>query len=424
MSYLIDKSTGRPNVLSLALVTLVVMYLATTGFGAALFTTEIGKEQLGAFIGGDVPFGWMSTIGTPVYWTLLLSLVILVPPFAIAANLAASRFFPRPPAFDVPLWVPVLLFSALAGFCIYQLADAGGLTAREAWDHSICYTGKIERRAALLKLLGNTYYNFAYSSLPILGCFVLAKAILQRSRAALVVFFLLSAVIFWIEICTVMKAPAILYVGFIALTMILCGVGIIRTLGVMIPIAAGMFLGLSAMQYCDRSENNEPFKKMGSGHFLTNAAFRMAGSFPYYVQTFSDSSERCGFELPRSISPTVTRCYPPTKIFRAMYPSINYVVGFAPAPAQVAAYAEVGMLYALFVPAMIGIIIGALAFFARGASPLSVTAGVALCIYAYYVTQASMTGALLHSYGLFWLLLPLFVMIAVSLSRRRATASE
>ncbi len=208
----------------LALFTLIGMYTATTAIGAALFTTEFGRNQLQIFIGPEpVPFGWMTTLGSPLYWALLLSLVVIAPIVALATERTAGRFLPERIAVDIPTWVPIIISAFLVAWCIYKLATAGALSGHELWDRSITFSQKMERRAELARLLGNQYYAFVYSSLPILASFLPAKVGLQADRLALGAFFILSATLCWLDIVILMKAPIIVYVGLVALTLILSG---------------------------------------------------------------------------------------------------------------------------------------------------------------------------------------------------------
>ena len=66
---------------------------------------------------------------------------------------------------------------------------------------------------------------------------------------------------------------------------------------------------------------------------------------------------------------------------------------------------------------------GALAFFANGDDPFSVTLCVAGCVFAYYLTQTSFTGSIIDSYGLLWMVLPLAIMKAMN-SRASVIASR
>lgn len=333
----------------------------------------------------------------------------------------------------------------MVAYCIIKLALAGGLTAHEFFDRMACYQEKIERRAELTHLLGNQYYSFAYSSLPIISCYLLARRLLLRDRIAGAAFVLLSAIIAWLDFAMMMKAPVLIYIGFVSLTLVLCGFGWIRTLGLVTPVALGLFLVMSNLQYCDHERalwqkpgqpaatlpmQIPPYEPAPSTkastittpldkalEFLLSIPLRMASTFPYYVQEFSDPTQRCGIEIPKF----PTDCYAPVKVFKLMYPSISFVTGYAPAPAQVAAFAESGIIWATIVLIIGGAIIG------TGASllgdrrdPLACATAVAICVFCYYFTQSSLTGSLVHSYGLIWLLLPVIMIRAASYVRNEA----
>ena len=442
----------RSRPVHLALATLIFIYLGTTGIGAAIATTGFGRAQLQEFFSvSPVPFDWLKTLGSPLYWTLLLQPILIVPVVALVAERATERLAPSLALPDLPTWIAVGLASLFAAFCIYKLAEAGGLSAHEAWDRSFCYQQQITRRVELMQLLGNRFYAFAYSSLPVVAFFLLAKGILQKSRSALFAFAVLSAIIAWLYIAMIMKAPLVIYVGLCALTVVLCRFtwrsAAVATL-IAVPLAAGIYFGLSALQICPTEHaawqiKEQPEAPAAAGNpvaapssapthlaqpsdkivrFSRNAVFRMASAFPYYVQTFSNPEERCGVELPLALASQ--RCYPPTKMFKIIFPSVDYVTGFAPAGATLTAYAELGLFYSFVVAVIVGAIIGFISVFAGTGDPLRVTIGVALCMFCYYVTQSSLTGSLIHSYGLIWLLLPILIMITASATlsqSRRAT---
>jgi len=377
---------------------------------------------------------------------------VIAPIVALLTERAVGRFFTERTAIDVPTWVAVVISAFLVAWCVYKLAAAGALSAQELWDRSVAFSQRMERRVELIRLLGNQYYAFAYSSLPILASFLLAKAVLQRDRVAFAAFCILSAILLWLDLAIIMKAPIIIYIGLIALTLILCRCGAIRSLAATVPIAVVLYFSLTLLQFSDLQLDRWPGETKAatwsnatmppgammpmapSGaiapiapswdapkpttlsvienrvlYLLRSATFRMASSFPYYVQTFAEPDQRCGLEIPK----LSLACFAPTKVFRLMYPKINYVTGFAPAPANVSAYAELGITYTFVATAICGGIIGLLAFFARGRDPLSISIGAATCIYAYYVSQVSLTGSLLDAYGLFYLLLPVAAMMAV-----------
>lgn len=415
----------------LALFVLVAAYLATTGVGAAIIPTSFGHQQLAAFMYPEsVPFSSLTTMGTPIYWLVLFSIIFIVPPAALATEASFRRLAPKSKSIFIPTWIPVVFAGLISAFCIYKLALAGGLTAHEVWDHGVCFEAKMQRRTELFQLLGNRYYSFCYSSLPILGSFLLAKFVLNNDRLAGATFVGISILLAWFDIAMIMKAPLIIYVGVVALTLIICGVGILRTLAMTVPVAMAIYLTLSTLQFCEhqtaswnvdvgnaRSSSSQSEKTLTyKASYMTRAAtFRMAASFPYYIQKFSDPTERCGLEVPPLLVflPRQT-CFPPIKIFNLMYPSIHYVQGYAPAASNVSAYSELGIGYSLIAMTLAGMIIGALSFFAHARNALSISITVATCIFSYYLTQVSLTGSILDSYGLLWMVLPLVLAITLT----------
>lgn len=170
--------------------------MATVGIGAALFPFEFGQRELSAFMWpADVPLATMTTLGAPSYWALLFSTAILIPAIAFATERSATRTLPVRTQPPVAVWIPITLATLLSSYCLYKLAAAGGLTMHEVWDRSVCYVEKMERRTELMRLLGNRYYAFAYSSLPIIGSFLLAKAVMRKDRVALMGFGAVSIVL-------------------------------------------------------------------------------------------------------------------------------------------------------------------------------------------------------------------------------------
>jgi hypothetical protein len=66
-----------------------------------------------------------------------------------------------------------------------------------------------------------------------------------------------------------------------------------------------------------------------------------------------------------------------------------------------------------------GLTIGGLAAFSFGKKSIAgVAIGAIACLYAYYVSQSSLAGSLLDSYGLVWLLLPVMIVVAIGAFNR------
>ncbi|MGL9620802.1 hypothetical protein QRQ56_22570 [Bradyrhizobium sp. U531] len=450
---------------SLAVGVAVAAYIMTSG-AAALIPFPVGQEQLGLlFFPEKVPYAWMTSLGSVTYWFLFLLTPVVVPIAAIATERAFSSAgisFSD----EVPLWIPLALAGAMIAFCVYKLAQAGGLSASEAWNQSMCYEQKILRRVELFKLLGNKYYSFVYSSLPIVGCYLLARGLLKREKLSLGACAALSLVVLWLDVATIQKAPALLYVLVLGLTLALSGFGLVRTAIVTVAAGGTIYLALALSQFCvvpepekpvrppaplaspqiqphsmplagpDNSstlgpQTSEPRSQSTSDgksrereihevvrkatEILRASIFRMAVGIPYYVQIFSDPDQRCGIVRPvvRGIL-APQPCYPATKVFAAIYPVITYTTGSQPAGVSLSGYAEGGLFYAVLATVIAGSLIGLISVLARGNDPMSIAMQVAACLYAYYVTQVPLTATLLDSYGLVWLIAPLVTIRALT----------
>ncbi|MDE2376685.1 hypothetical protein [Bradyrhizobium sp.] len=446
----------------------VVAYLATSG-GAALIPFKFGQDQLRLFFfPRAIQFEWMTTLGRPIYWLLFLLTIVVLPVAAIVTEKgmgSVTLLFP-----ELPLWIPLLLAGAMIAFCVFKLAQAGGLSASEAWDPRLCYEDKILRRVELFRLLGNRYYSFVYSSLPIIGCYLLARGLIGREMASIVAFIVVSSIILWLDVATIQKAPPLLYVLVIGLTLMLSGFGLVRSTIVTVGVGGAIYLVLALNQFCTAETNSRNLRAIAMSldvarqatslqpplgapelpgpvaparspaaasspsnppsiqsdgtaaaerdgmidkgiWLLRSAVFRMAVSFPYYVQIFADPAQRCGVVLPPLGSLVAPRpCYPGTKVFPVMYPEVKYTTGSQPAGVSLSGYAEAGPPYAVLATVIAGVFIGLLSAVARGTDPASVVLQVVCCLYAYYVTQVPLAGTLLDSYGLFWLVAPIAAM--------------
>jgi hypothetical protein len=75
-----------------------------------------------------------------------------------------------------------------------------------------------------------------------------------------------------------------------------------------------------------------------------------------------------------------------------------------PAPAHVEAYAQGGLMFAVFVTVLLGIMIAAVARLraAAGRSAVWHAFYIQSLVMLYYLTQTSIRGALWDSYGLYW----------------------
>src|SRR5450759_961164 len=115
--------TVRP--IYLAVFILVSAYVATTGIGAMIFTTDLGRGQLDIFLGRKIDYSEMPVIGSAFYWAMLASLIIISVPVALLTERGCTARFTFRKPIDIPTWIPVALGLGLVTFCFAKLAMAG-----------------------------------------------------------------------------------------------------------------------------------------------------------------------------------------------------------------------------------------------------------------------------------------------------------
>ena len=410
----------------------LLAYGVTVVAGAGFLLDESGQAQLKLHM-SRFSADSFTTLGGGLYWALLLAPLPLLPVFALAgAKLCELNPVAYLRAIVTELHVSNSLLYALltvmAGFCFYKLWIAGALDPSLLFDRSTCLDAKTMRRAELIPLLGNRYYTLAHASIPVVSIMLLAKYVLTGNRYSLAGFVIGGSIVMWLDISMFMKAPLVIFFGLIAATLIMCGKSVVKTIVMTVPPAMAIFAAISLGQYCKQYEqallqrtNPKPTEHVVRGEptavaeptallnriplFVTalarGAFFRMAQGYPFYVEVFSNPDERCGIEAPHVPLMPDQSCFPPIKIFGVMYPRIRNVVGYAPAPVHVAAIAEAGPWYSLLAMMICGLTIGGLAAFSSGKKSIAgVAIGAIACLYAYYVSQSSLAGSLLDSYGL------------------------
>ena len=132
----------------LATATLLVAYVGTSGVGAALFPSKFGQHQLAAFLWPETVNFDAAILGSPTYWTHLLSLAVIAPITALMVGSAVGRFTPNLTIPKIPMSIPIALATLMIAYCLYKLAAAGALSAQAAMDRSLCYEGKIYAHGA------------------------------------------------------------------------------------------------------------------------------------------------------------------------------------------------------------------------------------------------------------------------------------
>jgi hypothetical protein len=456
----------------LPLLTYFAAYIGTTVIGASMLFDDLVLQQFRLFLPSFHPQDF-ATLDSPLYWTLLVAPFVLVPLGArIGSAVAGRRPFDRleryVPANDLGV---VRVFYALAflgaAWCAWKLLTTHNLFPDSLADRSIGCRDRITKRIQLITELRYFYYVFAYAVLP-MGTAVAMFRWMQLNRAGdFALFLTLLIVTTYLNSVIYMKASLIVFIGTLLLACVVAKNAswrhylVLGSLAILAFVAAELALGCyakvpvtppsgeeaaefvhdprdpnaapsiarstgmpAATRLSDMPPENLPSRSLSfdqkiepsriAAGLLRSPVFRMAASFPYYVEIFSDPGERCGIETNRLPLLPRERCFAPTKVFPRMYPDVTFVQGFAPAPAHVSAFAEAGLGYSFVVLVLGGFILGfSWRLSLHRASPLFWAIGTATCVFAYYLSQVSLTGALTYSHGLVWYFAPLALSAAI-----------
>jgi hypothetical protein len=443
------------------LLTYFIAYTATTVIGAAALLDETGLREFRLhqpmFRPEDYPL-----IGSATYWLLLLAPFFLVPVGAALGFRAADiKLVNRSAAFVTNEESPIVLIvysivCACAGYCLWKLISTNAYFPDLYFDRTLYCNPRLLRRTELFTELRYLYYAFAYAVIPIGATVALLSWKDGGGRFHAGMFVVLLAAALYFNFVLYMKANLVIVLLTLLLACIVAKVSLRFQIGLGSAVVACLLL-MQALLGCyvpdylrssapvntvlaestvpqehDRlfednrsaiifAADSQPARAQPASIqvvgdaavvFVRSAVFRMAASMPYYVQIFSNPDERCGIEsnslplLPRE------SCYPAKKVGARINPS--EIQAFQSAPAHIHAYAELGPGYAVIVLLLGGSILGFSWGIARKAqSPLFWSAGAAVCVFAYYLTQASLVGALTHSYGLVWYLFPLLMAVVI-----------
>jgi hypothetical protein len=424
--------------------TFVLAYGATTVVGATFLLDPFGQIQFQYFMGTDT-VQYMTTLGSASYWSLLLMPLILTPIGSIIGyklsqpmTSGVADSFVR-----LRLWLPstALLLVPLTAYCAYKLWLSDALVPWAALDSKICIEEKIQRRMDLINSLGNHVYKILYTAIPILVALTLAAAVQRKKREPLILTGLSILLGTWLCVALYMKAPILIILIGAAVAGIAAGISSVIVLPTTIAVGAVIFITLSVTQVCKTPSLTSIVYHLPIGKSPAEAVrlklappgedasvdqkvlyyavqiarapvFRMAAGFPYYIDIFSNPTERCGIWAPHILP---SSCFPPIKAYEVAYPFKPHgTTGYLPAPVNTSALAEAGYMYSVAATLLVGFILGLISTFCGYKTPFSVAATVAACIFAYYASQVSLTASLVDSYGLVWLALTIFVIWFVS----------
>lgn len=407
------------------LAALIGAWLFSTAVGAVFIMLPGGLEALRSFLGHLDP-AIPAIVGTPTYLALLFAPFVLWPVFGIAGVALGNRLLgwtgvPRTIALSSRLLWGMLLIAAT--YCALKLWHAGGLYPAPLLEGA-SYNEQMIERARLMTELRFTFYAVTYAVIPTICASFFARYLKDRTAGDLMGFVLTYLFYLYLIFVIYLKSP--LLVVFIMLAVValasrarLWWLLVLGVLSVSSFLAMQILIGgtaptdIAAMP----PQTQTPVDSSSSNRIesaviatVRGVQLRMASAYPYYLAIFADETQRCGIEsnsLPLLPEPS---CQIPVKVFKAMYPQINWTVGYAPAAAHVSAYGEIGIGYSLLVMCLSGFSVGLFgATAAYGKGPFFAVLTAVTCVFAYYMTQVPLLGALTYSHGLIVFLLPLAV---------------
>ncbi len=430
----------------------ICAYTGTTVIGAVGVLTPYGLEQAKIFLPEFAP-DRMQTFGSALYLAVLFGPLLVVPAFALIGQRAGKvllRGFPQYKVADPGTRTLDGLMAIFVGWCVYKLAATGYLIPDVMLDQTKTCTDRIIRRVELLAELHYTFYAFAYAALPFVSVMFLVKGVRDRKAADLFGFAVSFVVIFYLYATIYMKAPFAIYFLILLVGLLAAGfrwwivLTVIGCLATVTLVASHIALGCTGYGGASlptqqpsaapaRSPAGAPSRATPAPSLpnpspptelllstraqpipiVRNLVFRMALSFPYYMEIFKDPTERCGIEDNRIPFIPKQTCFPASKVFSAMYPSLTYVQGQAPASAHVSAIAELGPWFAFVVMIAAGLAIGITSQLTRLCGPvLRIGAITAVSVFAYNLTQVPFVGALSYSQGFIVFLFAVALIVA------------
>lgn len=437
----------------------LLAYIGTTVAAGMFYAVVPGGTAIMKVIGIDIPSDVSAEIGTPLYFSLLLLPLLIVPITAFAANRVAARAM-----IPMALFIPEMRINRAAlvgiavasfGFCLFRLYQFDALNL----DVLACgqLHDKLQTRMSLLNGLGYPFFFFAYGVnmiLPILAYVAYDKQ--GREKIDFLIFVACLVGLAGIVALTYSKSPLLVF-AIMMTTAVLAARSPLKYLVMTAVLCFGVFFGLSAVinasESCapptnvatatytlpirvasDASPSFESLLPITDPSAPPDSALtyigklvgygvvqRMASGLPYYIHLYQDESARCGLHgiIRRSIGLGPQKCELSVDVFRAMWPS-SPVAGQQPAPAHIAAFGEIGFAWAISVMVLSGLFLGTLgAISATGRGPLFIAFGAAASGFAYYLTQVPFFASFTYPHGLIAFISPVGLLALLGLFRTR-----
>jgi hypothetical protein len=391
-------------------------YFATTVIGAA--ATGIFGAGMVASLNYGLDISLLQEIATPRYWGLLFA-PLVIPPLVLAVLINASPQLsqllatdpPRGPLPESREAVDPMLFNlwflVCAGYCCVGLFTKGYLANIQTMvDIRGDYVAMIRMRTEMASVMGSSFFGLVYIGLQTLSFCALFEMVRTRNPVWGVTFLFTVFICSALCLSIISKGHVLIYMAILALGLI--ELGVIRWWALSIALGA-LLVVLTFLQ----TFYTEDWSMADS---LWLAVFRMGVSFPYYLNLFPDVLPHYGVDLGLHLLGLDEPKVYSVDIALYMYPSVRTAIegGACPGSSHMAAFAEAGLGYALFIIVLSGFCLAAVSRLrvVHRQGPLSFALYLTALVFLYYLTQTSMREAIISCYGIFWgfaVLAPLYL---------------
>jgi hypothetical protein len=392
------------------------VYVLTTGIGAAMIglTDGLALIQIDAEAGWGLDVSMLPGSVTPQYWIVLFAPLIapalLFWLFPARANGASVIDGAAPATEQLTPGGFLAVFAIFAGYCLLNLFRNGYGFSIAMWFQSEGdFVAMMAHRAALGAVLGSLFFGFAYITLPTLA----QTAIFQFARIRSSIWMLLAvmavAIMLFIDLSLMQKSHAMLHLLIIAV-----GMAELRFLRwkLVAIIIGGLFSVLTFLMSL-MLENWDSFQT------LRLIVFRMSHAYPYYLTIFPDIESFRGIDFGLHLLGIGSAPDQTWRVFTYMYPGYFEFEGACPAPANVDAYAQAGLGYAIVVSLGIGVLVRWSAELRmRIQGPVGFALYMQSLMALYYVSQTSLRESVVSCYGIFYAFLAIIPLLALRSGRR------
>ena len=436
-------------------------YFVTTVAGNLIFASPLGRQSLAASSSSDRFLGYANTF-TFGYWVLLLCPFILTPLIVAATRRATGRWGSRV-AQLLPEFSPIgyaIITAACFAFVIYRfwLADVATLFAS-----GVDAASSVEARLTIRERIGYITLAPLQALLPFLTLYALIRW-LHSSEVFWMVFTILNVLVLSALLVMInMKWPVLLfYIGIVLAIFVYARTRpyIKTAAGTVFVFVAFLLISAFVFRLAPVSEvTHHPAPTVNAGRaaagraaagraaagraaaartaseqfvattkaapvyapkLLMVALNRMAISYPYYYQVFTEEGAVCGGILAQA------RRNPSCRPSRVIYARIFGNDGFenrgtSPLAVHISGYALGGWPVAMLALTAGSIMLGLFAALPLDRGPASGTVTMLGALAAYHLSQIPGEGVILYEHGLIW---PALLIVGYLLWRRVASRAK